>query len=101
MNNLVKNVIGMGDMSDQIIAADFLVSAKSGIQNYAVAITETTSPHVRAILRSQLNDAIMTHDAISDFMMKKGFYHAYDMDEQYKVDMMHIGAALTIAENKE
>lgn len=97
MNTLVKTVIGMGGMSDQVIATDFLVSAKSGVQNYAVAITETTSPHVRAVLRTQLNDAIATHEAISNFMMKKGFYNAYDMSEQYKVDMKTTDTALNLA----
>ena len=99
MNTLVKTVIGMGGMSDQVIATDFLVSAKSGVQNYAVAITETTSPQVRTILRSQLNDAIATHEVISNFMMKKGFYHAYDMHEQYKIDMKTTDTALNLIGN--
>ena len=28
MNQLIQNMIGMGGMSDQIIATDFLISAK-------------------------------------------------------------------------
>jgi len=96
MNTLIKTVIGMGGMSDQVISTDFLVSAKSGVQNYAVAITETTSPHVRAILRSQLNDAIATHEAISNFMIKKGFYNAFDMHEQFMMDMKTTDTALNL-----
>jgi similar to spore coat protein len=43
MNQLIQNMIGMGGMSDQIIATDFLISAKEGVRNYAVAITETAN----------------------------------------------------------
>lgn len=43
MNGLIETLTGMDKMTDQVIATDFLISAKSGVQNYAVAITETTS----------------------------------------------------------
>lgn len=101
MNTLVKNVIGMGNMSDQVIATDFLLAAKSGVQNYAIAITETTSPHVRAILRGQLNDAIATHETISNYMMKNGYYYAYDMREQYKLDMKTTDTTLSLTRNDQ
>lgn len=99
MNKLVKNMMGMGSMSDQVIATDFLVAAKSGVQNYAVAITETTSPQVRAVLRTQLNDAITTHETIFNYMMKKGYYNAYDMHAQYQTDMKTTDTALSLAGN--
>jgi similar to spore coat protein len=90
----------MDKFSDQVIATDFLVSAKSGVQNYSIALTETTSPMVRAALRKQLNDAIATHETISNYMMKKGYYHAYDLKEQFKVDMKTTDTALNLAANK-
>ncbi|WP_446786514.1 spore coat protein [Macellibacteroides fermentans] len=99
MNTLIKNVIGMGNMSDQVIATDFLIYAKCGVQNYAVAITEITSPHVRTVLRGQLNDAIASHESISNFMMKKGYYNAYDMKEQYQIDMNTTDTALNLPGN--
>ncbi|WP_207725219.1 spore coat protein [Clostridium saccharobutylicum] len=83
-------------MTDQVIATDFLISAKSGVQNYAVAITETTSPEVRLVLRKQLEDAIVTHDKISNYMMEKGYYHAYNMQEQLKVDINTTDVALNL-----
>ncbi|KAF0825164.1 Spore coat protein F [Cytobacillus firmus] len=36
MNNFLKNLMGMGGMSDQVIATDFLISAKAGIRNIAL-----------------------------------------------------------------
>ena len=98
MNGLIESLTGMSKMTDQVIATDFLISAKSGVQNYAVAITETTSPEVRVILKKQLQDAIATHEKISNYMMKKGYYNAYDMQEQYKLDMKTTDTALNLTE---
>lgn len=99
MNSIIEKLTGMDKLSDQVIATDFLISAKSGLQNYAVAITEATSPDVRAVLRKQLNDAIMTHEIITNYMMKKGYYHAYNLDEQFKVDMQTTDTTLNLAKN--
>lgn len=99
MNGLVESVIGMGKMTNQVIATDFLISAKSGVQNYAVAITEATSPEVRLALKRQLKDAIATHEKISNYMMKNGYYNAYDMEEQYEVDMKTTDTTLSLTKN--
>ncbi|MDP4143643.1 MAG: spore coat protein [Bacillota bacterium] len=99
MNTLIERITGMDKMSDQVIATDFLVSAKSAVRNYSIALTETTSPQVRAVLRKQLNDAITSHEAITNYMMKNGYYHAYNLHEQYKVDMKTTATALNLAES--
>lgn len=98
MNALIEKLTGMDKMTDQIIATDFLVSSKSGVQNYAVAITETMTAELRATLIKQLNEMITTHEAITDYMMSKGYYHAYDLQEQYKVDMKAADTALGLKE---
>jgi similar to spore coat protein len=98
MNALIENLTGMSKMSDQVIATDLLISAKSGVQNYAIALTETTSPQVRKVLRNQLNDAITIHETIANYMVKKGYYHAYDLQEQYKVDMKTTDTALKLVD---
>ncbi|HEX3078674.1 MAG TPA: spore coat protein [Lachnospiraceae bacterium] len=98
MNALIEKITGMDKMSDQVIVTDFLVSSKSAIQNYAVAITETMSYQLRATLVNQLNDMIATHEAVSDYMIAKGYYYAYDLQEQFKVDMMVTDTALALKE---
>lgn len=98
MNSIIEKLTGTDKLSDQVIATDFLVSSKSGIQEYAVAITETTSPQLRVTLINQLNDMINTHEVISDYMMSKGYYHAYNLEEQYKVDMKVTDTALNLKE---
>ncbi|MEH7120157.1 spore coat protein [Neobacillus vireti] len=98
MNQLIQNLIGMSGMTDQVIATDFLISAKAGVRNYAVAITETGTPELKAALRAQLNDAIATHERITNYMMAKGFYHPHNLKEQLEVDLTVSDTALGLAQ---
>jgi similar to spore coat protein len=96
MNSLIESLTGMDKMSDQVIATDFLISAKSGVRNYALALTESINPEVRIILKAQLKDAIETHEIITNYMMKHGYYHAYNLEEQFRVDMRTTETALNL-----
>ncbi len=87
MNDLFKSVAGMGGMTDQVIATDFLISAKSGVRNTAFALTEAATPELRSALREQLMSAVSTHERISKYMMDKGYYHPYNLEEQAEVDL--------------
>lgn len=98
MNTVVENLTGMNTLTDQVIATDFLISAKSGIKNCAIALTETASPEVRTILRNQLNDAIATHEKVVNYMMKKGWYHPYNVGEQMRLDMENAKTALNLGQ---
>ncbi|MFL6561909.1 MAG: spore coat protein [Bacillus sp. (in: firmicutes)] len=101
MNHLIQNMMGMGGMTDQVIATDFLISAKAGVRNYTVAITETATPELKATLRAQLNDAIATHEKITSYMMAKGYYHPHNLKEQLQVDLSVSDTALNLAQTKE
>ncbi|MFL6562519.1 MAG: spore coat protein, partial [Bacillus sp. (in: firmicutes)] len=96
MNQLIQNMMGMGGMTDQVIATDFLISAKAGVRNYAVAITETATPQLKSALRAQLNDAITTHEKITSYMVAKGFYHPHDLSEQLQVDLTVSDTAINL-----
>lgn len=96
MNSIIEGLTGMNKMSDQVIATDFLISAKSAVRNYSIALTETTSQEVRTVLRKQLGDAIAAHELISNYMMKNGYYYAYNLEEQFKVDMKTTETALNL-----
>lgn len=98
MNQLIQNLMGMGGMTDQVIATDFLISAKAGVRNYAVAITETGTPELKAALREQLNTAIATHEKITNYMIARGFYHPHDLSEQLQVDLNLSETALKLAQ---
>ncbi|PAE42952.1 spore coat protein [Bacillus sp. 7884-1] len=98
MNQLIQNLMGMGGMTDQVIATDFLISAKAGVRNYAVAITEAGTPELKAALREQLNTAIATHEKITNYMIARGFYHPHDLGEQLQVDLTITDTALKLAQ---
>lgn len=87
---------GANMLTEQIIATDFLLSAKSGVKTCAAALAETASPQVRATLRKQLDSAIATHEQITNYMMKKGYYHAYNPQEQIKMDMKATDAVMEL-----
>ncbi|SDH68506.1 similar to spore coat protein [Alteribacillus persepolensis] len=99
MTNMLQKAAGMAGMTDQVIATDFLISAKSAVRNITFAITESATPEVREILRAQLHDAIDTHEQISQYMMKKGYYYPSDLDEQLKVEVKASKAALKLADD--
>lgn len=96
MNSLIEYLTGLDTLTDQMIAADFLMSAKSGMKSYAVAVTEAATPEVKAILTRHLEEAITTHEQITNYMMKKGYYHPYNMNEQVQMDIRNIQTALNI-----
>ena len=96
MNGLIETLTGMDKMTDQVIATDFLISSKSAIQNYAVAITETTSKEFREVLKRQLKEAIFTHETISNYMISNNYYYAYNLQEQLKLDIETTDTALEL-----
>ena len=96
MGNILQNIAGMTDMTEQIIASDFLIAAKAGVRNYAVALSETTTPEVREVLRRHLDIAISMHEKITMFMIKKGYYHVEDPQEQLRIDIKNADTVLNL-----
>lgn len=96
MNSIVKYITGTDSMTDQVIATDMLLSAKIGIQNYAIALTETATPEIKAVLRKHLDEAITAHEQITAYMVQNGFYHPHDIREQAKIDLNNAETALNI-----
>lgn len=97
MNQIIQNITGMGALTDQVVATDLLVTAKSGIKNYSVAITEASTPEVRATLQQHLNEAINLHEQITNYMINKGYYHPYNIQEQIAVDQQAAQTALNLS----
>jgi similar to spore coat protein len=84
----------MDGMTDQVIATDFLFATKSDIKMIARAITESATPEVRETLTQYLNDSIDKHQAVTEYMMEKGFYHPYNMSDQISIDLKAAKTAL-------
>jgi similar to spore coat protein len=98
---ILGSIAHIAGLSDQVIASDFLVSVKSAIQNYGIAITEVTSADLRQVLKRQLNDAIDTHAVVSAYMIDKGYYHAYDIPAQKEEVLKVTKTALELYESKK
>jgi similar to spore coat protein len=96
MNTILEHLTGLHTLTDEIIANDFLIAAKTGIRNYAVAITETASPELKKVLAKHLEEAVLLHSQISDYMISKGYYHPYDIKEQFRLDLANSQTALNL-----
>ncbi|MGM1022946.1 MAG: spore coat protein [Bacillota bacterium] len=96
MNSIIENMTGMNGMTDQVIASDLLIAAKSGIKNYALALTESTSSEVRNVLCDQLSKAVNLHEQIFNYMKNNGYYNAYDPEQQIQMDIQNADKALSL-----
>ncbi|WP_034756413.1 spore coat protein [Rossellomorea vietnamensis] len=96
MNFIAENLTGMKALTDQVVATDFLIAAKSGVRNYAMAITETGSPEIKEVLTKHLEEALDLHEQISNFMVERGWYHAIDTNEQLDLNLQNIDTALKL-----
>ncbi|MCR2807098.1 spore coat protein [Paenibacillus soyae] len=96
MNTIIENLTGMNVLTDQVIAMDFLIAAKSGVRNYAAAVTEAGTPEVKAILIKQLDEAIDTHEQILAYMIDNGLYHPWNPQEQARLNLQNIDTALKL-----
>src|SRR4051812_23341278 len=101
MNQMIQNMTGMGGMTDQVVATDFLVSTKSGIKNLALAITETSTKEVRETLTQYLNDAIKTHEQISNYMISKGYYNPHNLSKQLEMDIQATQTAVNLQQQQQ
>lgn len=97
MNTIIEHLMGMNTLTDQVITMDMLVTAKSGVRNYAMAITEVADPEIKATLIQQLDDAIDFHERILSFAMERGWYHPWEVKEQLALDIQNIQTAVKLA----
>lgn len=93
-----RNAEGMPKLADASFALDFLLSAKNGVRNLAFAIAETVTPEARTLLQRQLTEALALHQEIAELMIRKGWLCAYELDEQYELDMRSADTVVKIAQ---
>ncbi|MCU6791223.1 spore coat protein [Paenibacillus sp. WQ 127069] len=96
MNPIIEYITGTNTLTDEVIAMDFLNNAKSGVRNYAMAVTECVTPEIKTVLSRQLEEAIDSHEQIMNYMMKRGLYHPYQVNEQIQLDLQNIQTAMNI-----
>lgn len=93
----VENADGMPGLVDSTLALDFLMAAKNGVRTYAIALTEISDPEARTVIKDLLKESLELHAQISDLMMVKGWFHPYEVEEQFRIDKVAAGTALHIA----
>jgi similar to spore coat protein len=96
MMDFLQNLVGLGGLTDQVVAMDLLISAKSCVRNYAMALTETGTPEIKATLAKHLEEAIDFHEKISTYMIERGWYHPWNVSEQIRLDQQNIQTALNL-----
>lgn len=94
------NAMGMPELADSAFALDLLSTAKTGVRYCAVTLTETINPDARALLKTQLTEGIAFHGEISQLMMRKKWFHPYELHEQYQLDMLSANNTIQIAQMK-
>jgi spore coat protein CotF len=91
------NSLNMPEKADMTFAMDFLLRAKEGVRNTAAALTETASPEARALLRRQLRQGIALHQEVAELMIRKKWFHPYELEEQYQLDQLSANQTVQIA----
>ncbi|UUZ80206.1 spore coat protein [Paenibacillus sp. P26] len=95
-----RNAEGMPNLADSAFAMDFLIAAKAGVRNCAVALTEAISREVRTIVRRQLEEALALHEEISQLMINKGWLNPFYLNKQYDLDLVSAETTVKIAQMK-
>jgi similar to spore coat protein len=83
-------------LTDQTIATDMLCTAKSGIKEIATALSETTSPQIRTMLRKQFDQAVTHHEQLTNYMITKGWYTPTNIAQQIKNDIQLATQAINL-----
>lgn len=73
-----------------------LAASKTAIRNYAVAITETATPALRAVLVKQMCSIIHLHEQVFEYMYQRGYYPSYDLEKLLQNDIKNAQSALNM-----
>jgi spore coat protein F len=85
------------DMKAEVaLSADLLGITKSGIRNYAIAISETATPQLRDVLTKQLVAMISLHGKVFNYMLERDIYPAYHLDKLLANDLVYAKHALSL-----
>lgn len=77
-------------------AGQLLGFAKTSVRSYAIAITETATPKLRETFVKQLNNAIVLHAKVFNFMYERGLYPAYNLNQLLANDVKNANKAINL-----
>jgi spore coat protein CotF len=74
------------DINDEVIAGNMIGSAKSAADAYLNATMTSSTPELRAIYSSSLNQIIGGHSALTDLAVNRGWASPYNEPSQQLAD---------------
>ena len=83
LGNRAKN---MTDINDEVIANNMLASAKGAADAYLNATMGSSTPELRALYGSSLNQVVGGHTALMELAVKKGWENPYNSPSQQMQD---------------
>lgn len=86
LNNIVKNTT---DINDEVISGSMLSSAKSAADAYLNATVTSTTPELRALYASSLNQVVGGHSALTELVINRGWNNPYDSPTQQLSDVVN------------
>nr|WP_318540107.1 spore coat protein [Terribacillus saccharophilus] len=91
-----ENAKGMPDLMDSAICTEMLITAKSAVNNYAIAITEAINPELRQTLVRHLDEAIEMQGTISSLMAQHNWLFPADPKSQFPFDRKAANTAIDV-----
>lgn len=89
MSTIISNIVqNTTDINDEIIAGNMLASAKGAADAYLTATMTSTTPELRALYSSSLNQVVGGHSTLTELAVNKGWSKPYDAPSQQLSDMI-------------
>jgi len=90
MSTIIGNIVqNTTDINDEVLAGNMLAAAKSAADAYLIATMGSTTPELRALYSSSLNQVVGGHSALTEFTINKGWINPYDTPAQQLSDVVN------------
>ncbi len=76
----------LNQLTDQVMAFDLLISAKTGVGMLSRALTEAATPDVRIMLKRHLEQAADYAEQVGAYIADRGWVKPGDLKDQLTVD---------------
>ncbi|MBI6875814.1 spore coat protein [Clostridium aciditolerans] len=86
LSNIVQNTT---DINDEVIAGNMLAAAKGAADAYLNATMTSTTPELRALYSSSLNQVVGGHSALTELSINRGWNKPYDPPTQQLSDVVN------------
>ncbi len=90
MSTILSNIVqSTTDINDEVIAGNMLASAKGAADAYLNATITSTTPELRALYSSSLNQVVGGHSALTELTINKGWSKPYNSPTEQLSDIVN------------